>query len=238
MSYYVRYCLITFLVCLRLFAPDNTQVLTKKLQWISSEGVTLGRSIGRGDYGEIIPLSGGAVKPNRILKMYGWDLEDRSLAGKSNVSDTLLLKFLNANERVRHLLGDNAIDVDGVMNWNDGSKGIVFERLPEDADIYDIKDGQLVSRNANERTLKEAHEALLKLSRAGLLNEDVHFAVLKNGSIKFFDCDLVEPVNTTMGSSPHERFEKIHKKVLGHVHLAIAEQRGQCFKPLTKIGLE
>ncbi len=192
-----RALLLFSIFAVPLFAPTGVTGSVGAMRWFGTKNVTIDKTIGRGTTADVVPIQGEGISDNRVVKLYRWDLTELGPRPEgANISDPVLLNLLNGYEHVRAVLGDEAIAVDGVINWNNGNKGVILERLPLDAEFFDVKEGLSRSENATSATVKHFKKAMEKLRLARIFHNDIHVAILKDGSLKFYDSDLAQPMGS------------------------------------------
>ncbi len=191
----------------------------------------------------VSPIEGGSIKANRVVKLYRWDLAELGKPpGDANLSDAALLELLNGYERVYAVLGENAVAVDGAINWNHGNKGIVMEALPPDSEFFDVKEGLYRSRNANWKTVAQFKAAVQKLIDAGIYHHDLHVAILKDGSVKFYDSDLAAPATSPKaqawgaGAEPFKVMDQIRTAAVKILTDLITSERGGCLLSISDVA--
>lgn len=193
---FARAFLLFSLCSVPLFAPTGVTGSVREMRWFSTESVKIDKTIGRGSMADVVPIHGEGIAENRVVKLYRWDLNELGPRPEgANLSDSVVLSLLNGYERVRAVLGDEAIAVDGAINWNNGNKGVILERLPEDAELFDVKEGLAASKYATPTTIERFKAAMAKLVTAGIYHHDIHVAILPDGRLKFYDNDLARPMD-------------------------------------------
>ncbi len=208
-----------FLLLLILVNPVFAE--TDTLPWISSEGAVKGNTIGKGDYADVSPISGAHIKANRVVKLYHWGLTELGNTDSStNISDKSLTQFYESSRLLESVLGEQVVHVDGVINWNKGTKGLVMEQIPDNADRIDLKNPSKTAKNINARTVSELKLAIEKMQKAHIFYPDLQFAVYPDGSIKFYDTDWVMRLSDShakewsMGKTPEQKMQQVESLAL------------------------
>lgn len=180
--------LLFFFGSVAALAADPVPNSIDEIKWLSTEGLKLGSRIGDGDYGDVYPISGPGIAPNRVVKLYKWDPEGGT--SELNVPDKIFLGYYQGHVRASQALGEQGLRVDGAILWNQSMRGIILERIDSQAERRDWTNG-LDSRYVNPRTALEYEGAMNRAREAGLLIPDPHIAIHPDGGIKFYDYDLI-----------------------------------------------
>lgn len=189
--------LLALFLCLPLYAPGGVTGSVGEIRWFPTTNVKIDRTIGKGTMADVVPIHGEGIAENRVAKLYRWDLTELGKRPEgANLADSTVLQLLNGYERVREVLGNEALEVDGAINWNNGNKGIIMEELPQEAELFDVKEGLYRSKYATPETVERFGAAMDKLIAAKLFHHDIHVAILPNGSLKFYDSDLARPMDS------------------------------------------